>query len=353
MMGTAVMKRPRQAEIEAMDMGELSEMSCMITTSKQRVKKQSLLPTSPHLQLQWDYGDRGFGKAQGRPFSADMKVRVVLCRSVEQIYAITNDKKPHECPTAVLHFDELHPREPLDKRRKLSDPSSDRLPRAVMGDGDLVYDYCNVTQAIHDQFGIDVFSYVQVVRVSSEQDPSHKHLVRNQRVLKLNVIPRPIERFHHTKYLKADVCYPRYKAMMTLYIVPYMPPRVQRFYTTQLLMDQEERLTGLSDDADYFGPAALHLPVIPMAQRIKVAEAIRLQQMRDKAPNPWYLGDQILQILQEQYWSKRQYNGHETAAISVLVSNIGSSPGASPPRPPTPPTPPPFKRVTINSLLNI
>lgn len=352
-MQTMMTTAARQADIEAMDMRELSEMGCLITTSKHRVKKQNLLPASP--ELQWSYGEWDLSKTQGRPFSADMRVRVVLARSVEQIYAITNDKKPHACPTAVLHFDELNKPEPLaTKRRKLSDPSSDRLSRTVVGDN-LVYDYRNVTQAIYDHFGIEVFSYVQVVRASSEQDPGHKHLVRNQKVLKLNVIPRPIERFHHTKYLKADVCYPRYKAMMTLYIVPYMAPRQQRFYTTQLLMDQEERLTGLSDDADYFGPAALNLPVIPMAQRIKVAEAIRLQQLRDQTHNPWYLRDQILQILQEQYWSKRQYNGHETAAISVLVSNITRDdyPNHSPPRPPSPPSPPPFKRVTINSLLNI
>lgn len=350
-MPTAAMKRAREEDIETMDMRELSEMSCMITTSKQRVKKQSLLPASP--ELQWSYGERDVGKSQGRPFSADMKVRVVLCSSLEQIYAITNDKKPHECPTAVLHFDTLNKPELLStQRRKLSDPSSDRLGRTVVGDS-LVYDYRNVTQAIYDHFGIEVFSYVQVVRVSSEQDPGNRHLVRNQKVLKLNVIPRPIDRFHNTKYLKADVCYPRYKAMMTLYIVPYMAPREQRYYTTQLLMDQEERMMGLSEDVDYFGPAALGLPVIPMAQRIKIAEAIRLQQVRDETYSPWYLRDQILQILQEQYWSKRQYNGNETAAISVLVSNITREESRSPPRPLTPPSPPPFKRISIDSLLNI
>lgn len=340
-----------QDGFEAMDPDELSVLSCVINTSKQRVKKQSSIPACPELQK--NFNDKDFAKAQGRPFSADMKIRMVLCESIKQIYSITNDKKPHSCPSSVLQFDDL-PNRCDDgglKRRKLS---SNRYK--VNGHGDVIYDSAHVTQAIADTFGVTEFSYVQVVRVSSDQDSSHKQLVKNQKVLKLNVIPKPIERFHHTKYIKADVCYPRYKSMMTIYLIPTACLREQHYYTTQLLMDQDERLKGLDQNADYFGPESLGLPPITMKERIKIAEAIKRRHKREHEPDPWYVNDQILTILKHQYESKRLYNSHETAAISVLLNGMVSPSSSSSNHESDDESPPTttnhnYKRISVQSLL--
>ena len=210
---------------------------------------------------------------QGRPFSPDMDIKIVLAESKEDVLAITNKgSKNKEIKTGLANFADLVKHSRKYYGTNILPPE---IPLTEVGrpfrvvDEDAhngkMYDFKSVGRAMTELFGIEHYTYILVVRASSNNGKYPRDLIRGLRVLRIDKVPRPVlEENHDAVFLKSQVCFPRYKSRMTIYVVPGDSDKVERFYTSQLLLEQD-RITGeIKDGMIAHGPEAIGYPMVPV-----------------------------------------------------------------------------------------
>uniref|UniRef100_A0A060TD20 ARAD1D44242p n=1 Tax=Blastobotrys adeninivorans TaxID=409370 RepID=A0A060TD20_BLAAD len=230
-----------------------SEPQIRIFTSKQRVRKSSV-PLAPHLQHNYLSQLSRTTKQQGRPYSSEMVAKFVVADSIANCYEIANSKAPRGRKEAIISFMDLSKHR--DFLRNGAVPSY-VVENSGQGHDRQVYDCNDVGAAIYDVFGLREYTYVQVVRNTPDQCDEMKDKLKGHNVLKLMAVPTPIQKFNNTEFVKRDVAHPRYKAGMTLYIIPGASVSVKCYYSVKELLDQDVGEGSVPPDAEIYGPEAL------------------------------------------------------------------------------------------------
>lgn len=230
-----------------------SEPQIRIFTSKQRVRKSSV-PLAPHLQHNYLSQGPRTTKQQGRPYSSEMVAKFVVADSVANCYEIANSKAPRGRKEAIISFMDLSKHR--DHRVNGAVPSY-IVENSGQGPRRQVYDCNDVGAAIYDVFGLREYTYVQVVRNTPDQCDEMRDKLKGHNVLKLMTVPTPIQNFNNTEFVKRDVAHPRYKAGMTLYIIPGASTSVKCYYSVKELLEQDVAEDSVPPDAEVYGPEAL------------------------------------------------------------------------------------------------
>lgn len=172
---------------------------------------------------------RGKSRTQGRPFSDEMVIELIMPHSLDNLYELLCVKGTHSQDSVKVRLTA-----PVDK----DEPETLIRPPGVDHDGVLVF---NNTLSMFKYFHRDAeqFALVTPIRQSSTQ----KHTTKRGTcpVVKFNI--SPVQQYN-IEWLKR-MAYPRYKANMKIYVVPSSPGATGfTFYTSPVmfLQDQKERL---------------------------------------------------------------------------------------------------------------
>ncbi|CAN6673013.1 hypothetical protein TRVA0_047S00914 [Trichomonascus vanleenenianus] len=274
--------------------------------------------------------DDGKTKSQGRPFAKDMMVYVRVSPDMPALLKVANNKTMAQ-DAHLLRFADLSKDPPAKRRKRSSSPSlsptpelNEEAPMFETRQGMRVWHYTRIREAIEYATGVREYTYVQVIRASSEQSERDRQLCERQKVMKMVTIEPPPSPVHNVVYLKSEVCYPRYKSGMTIHIVPYKTNNKFAYYTTDILKDMEE-LMGIDPKCTFYcDPTMLGLSETPMELRYE-ARLLCHQVSLIEPKEHGAISDahhELNKVMREEYRALRRRLGHaesEHSAAGALL----------------------------------